>query len=27
MSDIHRHIADSFNAQGLMATLGARLRP
>ena len=25
MTDIHRRIADSFNAQGLMATLGARL--
>lgn len=25
MSDIHKRIADSFNAQGLMATIGARL--
>jgi len=25
MSDIQKRIADSFNAQGLMATLGARL--
>lgn len=25
MSDIHQRIADSFNAQGLMATIGARL--
>ena len=25
MSDIHERIADSFNAQGLMATLGAKL--
>ena len=25
MSDTHRRIADSFGAQGLMATLGARL--
>jgi uncharacterized protein (TIGR00369 family) len=25
MSDIHKRIADSFNAQGLMATIGAKL--
>ena len=25
MSGLHKRIADSFNAQGLMATLGARL--
>ncbi|MFL9882042.1 PaaI family thioesterase [Paraburkholderia agricolaris] len=25
MSEIHKRIADSFNAQGLMATIGARL--
>lgn len=25
MSEIHRRISDSFNAQGLMVTLGARL--
>ena len=25
MSDIHKRIADSFNAQGLMATVGAKL--
>jgi uncharacterized protein (TIGR00369 family) len=25
MSDIHKRIADSFGAQGLMATLGAKL--
>lgn len=25
MSDLHKRIADSFNAQGLMATLGAKL--
>jgi acyl-coenzyme A thioesterase PaaI-like protein len=25
MNDIHKRIADSFNAQGLMATIGARL--
>ena len=25
MNDLHRRIADSFDAQGLMATLGARL--
>ena len=26
MSDLYKRIADSFNAQGLMATLGAQLR-
>ena len=25
MNEIHKRIADSFNAQGLMATIGARL--
>ena len=25
MNDIHKRIADSFNAQGLMATIGAKL--
>ncbi|CAN5565785.1 PaaI family thioesterase [soil metagenome] len=25
MSDIYKRVADSFNAQGLMATIGARL--
>jgi len=25
MRDIHKRIADSFNAQGLMATIGAKL--
>jgi uncharacterized protein (TIGR00369 family) len=25
MSDIHKRIADSFNAQGLMTTIGAKL--
>lgn len=26
MSDLYKRIADSFNAQGMMATLGAQLR-